>query len=264
MKSSARASARTVESKWSRAYLAALPVLLFAHASAASAAPQSSSPVPAHARQLLLVRTKSWNSVTGTLQRYERAADGSWQPAGDAAPVNVGRAGMAWGRGLHEAQTGPIKREGDGRAPAGVFAIGRAFGYSAALPPPAKNFPYLAVQKGTYCVEDTRSRYYNQIVDATDGALKGWEKRSVMLRPDGLFRWGLVVQQNDTDTKRGAGSCIFLHVWRGLGRGTAGCTAMPVEDVERLVTWIDPASEPVLVQLPEPEYSRLREPWALP
>jgi D-alanyl-D-alanine dipeptidase len=171
---------------------------------------------------------------------------------------------MAWGRGLQDTQPGPVKHEGDGRAPAGAFAIARAFGYSDALPPLAKKFPYLVLGKSVYCVEDTRSKYYNQIVDLADGTLLGWEKRSVMRRPDGLFRWGLVVQQNDTDTKRGAGSCIFLHIWRGLGSGTAGCTAMPEEDIERLVTWIDPASEPVLVQLPELEYSRLREPWALP
>lgn len=232
-----------------------------------SAAPATAegTPIPARSRQLVVVRTKTWNSLTGSLQRYERSNEGAWRSAEEPTPINVGRSGMAWGRGLHPEQAaGPKKREGDGRSPAGVFSLGSAFGYAEDLPAQAKKFPYMQLQNSVYCIEDARSAHYNELVDTRSVPLKGWERKSQMLRPDGLFRWGLIVEQNDTDTVRGRGSCIFLHIWRGPKRGTAGCTAMPEEQVEKLLTWVDPSAAPVLVQLPDAEYERLRAPWQLP
>jgi L,D-peptidoglycan transpeptidase YkuD (ErfK/YbiS/YcfS/YnhG family) len=63
---------------------------------------------------------------------------------------------------------------------------------------------------------------------------------------------------------RGAGSCVFLHIWKGLGKGTAGCTATTSDTVEETIRWLDVSSHPVLVQLPESEYLRLRSAWSIP
>ena len=65
---------------------------------------------------------------------------------GEPTPVTIGRAGSAWGLGLHPAQRGPQKREGDGRAPAGVFRIGTAFGYADR---PTTALPYDAMDART-------------------------------------------------------------------------------------------------------------------
>src|SRR5262245_39214417 len=55
------------------------------------------------ARQLVLVTTSDWNTTTGELRRFER--DGAqWRQIGETAPVSVGRAGTAWGIGLHPSQ----------------------------------------------------------------------------------------------------------------------------------------------------------------
>jgi hypothetical protein len=35
-------------------------------------------------------------------------------------------------------------------------------------------------------------------------------------------------------------------------------------DLERLLVWLDPARNPLLVQLPEPAYERLSNYWSLP
>jgi len=223
------------------------------------------SPLPTKSRQLLLVRSAGWAAVSGTLGRYERTDATHWVLVGSETPLNVGRSGMAWGRGLaHPTEPGPVKREGDGRSPAGAFLLGTAFGAADALPEGAKAFPYLHALGSSYCVEDPRSKFYNQVVDApglTAGARPYW---SELKRADGVFRWGIVVRQNDVDTQPGAGSCVFLHLWRGAGKGTAGCTAMPPEHLESTLRWLDPAAEPVLVQLPEPVYRELREAWNLP
>jgi L,D-peptidoglycan transpeptidase YkuD (ErfK/YbiS/YcfS/YnhG family) len=227
--------------------------------------PVPASPIAKESRQLLVVRTRSWRTSTGSLERFERDDSSPWRLVGESIPVNVGRNGMGWGRGLHASdQAGPVKREGDGRAPAGVFPLALAFGAADELPPDAKGFPYLHTLPTTYCVEDVRSKYYNQIIDANEVKMTSWERWSEMQRKDGLFRWGVVVRQNGPDIKVGAGSCVFLHVWRGRRQPTAGCTAMPVEQIQETVRWLDGTAQPLLVQLPEAEYGRLRDAWALP
>jgi L,D-peptidoglycan transpeptidase YkuD (ErfK/YbiS/YcfS/YnhG family) len=212
-----------------------------------------------------LVRSDSWTASWGTLQRYERAASGGWAAKDVEIPVDLGRHGMAWGKGLHPPPTsGAAKAEGDGKSPAGVFALGRAFGTADSLPSEARGFPYLQTRASTYCVEDVRSNFYNQIIDAREVARTSWEKWSELRRADGLFDWGVVVRQNDPIVQKGAGSCVFLHVWRGPRVPTAGCTAMPRDRIEAVLRWLDPAAEPVLVQLPQPVLEAVRQAWGLP
>jgi L,D-peptidoglycan transpeptidase YkuD (ErfK/YbiS/YcfS/YnhG family) len=172
---------------------------------------------------------------------------------------------MGWGRGLHaNSAPGPQKREGDGRSPAGVFRLTHAFGAAEALPPESRGFPYLRSLPTSYCVEDTRSAYYNQIVDSGQITASSWEQWSELLRADGLFNWGVVVQQNAPSIKKAAGSCVFLHIWRGPHRPTAGCTSMHHHELEAIIRWLDPVREPVLVQLPEAVLQTAREAWGLP
>jgi L,D-peptidoglycan transpeptidase YkuD (ErfK/YbiS/YcfS/YnhG family) len=214
---------------------------------------------------MLLVRAESWSKSFGALTRYERDSSGRWLAAGAEIPVDLGRHGMAWGRGLHALPTsGPFKTEGDGKSPAGVFALGRAFGTADELPQDSRGFPYLQTQASTYCVEDVRSSFYNQIIDSRQVARAGWEKWSELRRRDGLFDWGVVVRQNAPDTHKAAGSCVFLHVWRGPRVPTSGCTALPREAIQGVLRWLDPAAEPLLVQLPEPALQALRSVWDLP
>jgi L,D-peptidoglycan transpeptidase YkuD (ErfK/YbiS/YcfS/YnhG family) len=223
------------------------------------------SPISTSNRQLLLVHSPSWYASSGALERYERGADGNWRVVGTRVAVSLGRHGMAWGRGLQQPPDhGPIKKEGDGKSPAGAFALERAFGVAAGLPDAAHGFPYLATLPSTYCVEDTRSEFYNLVIDSREATSKAWERWSPLRRPDGLFDWGVIVRQNEPDVHRGAGSCVFLHIWRGPGVPTAGCTAMARQSIEAIVSWLVPDARPVLVQLPEPELTALRARWALP
>src|SRR4051812_29953205 len=99
----------------------------------ASAKAKLKSPL-AGSRQLILVTTPEWGSVRGTLRRFERrGARAKWTQVGEAFDVVVGRSGLGWGDGLVETEgSGPSKREGDGRAPAGVFRLTRAFGFASA------------------------------------------------------------------------------------------------------------------------------------
>jgi D-alanyl-D-alanine dipeptidase len=217
--------------------------------------------------QLVLVVTESFDDNRARMRRFERSGPGAWRPVGDDVAVTLGKNGLAWGRGLH-GQTplgpGPVKVEGDGRSPAGVFAFGTAFAYRPEdLWQPAK-MPMHRVTDQTVCVESINSRWYNRIVDEKNVPAVDWSSPDRMLRPDGLYRYGLMVDHNAPDTKPGAGSCIFFHLWRRPGAPTVGCTAMNEAAMLAVLAWLDASKKPIVVQLPRNELERLAPGWGAP
>jgi L,D-peptidoglycan transpeptidase YkuD (ErfK/YbiS/YcfS/YnhG family) len=231
----------------------------------------------ARSTQMIIVTTSSWNAVEGRLERYERATThDKWRPVGEPISIVVGKKGLGWGIGLVATDddnvrvaSDPVKREGDGKAPAGVFALGTAFGY-APQPLRGLKIPYLNLTPSIECVDDTGSKYYNRLVDRSL-VVTDWNSSEHMRNTGESYRWGIVVdhngivmEENANPPEPGGGSCIFLHIWHGDDQGTAGCTAMSQLDLETLLTWLDPARKPLLVQLPEPTYERLIHRWSLP
>jgi D-alanyl-D-alanine dipeptidase len=221
-------------------------------------------------RQLVVVTTADWNAVDGRLQRYERTAPGKkWQAVGKLIAVVVGKNGLGWGVGVvpadalrDAASDGPIKKEGDGKAPAGIFRLSEAFGY-AGQEQPGWKMPYVSLTSSVECVDDSQSKYYNRVLDRASVS-PDWNSSEHMLRSDELYRWGVVVDHNANPPQPGGGSCIFLHIWRGPGQGTVGCTAMPREQLESLLGWLDPGKKPLLVQLPVTQYRGVRGKLRLP
>lgn len=228
-------------------------------------------PKPMHpSTELLVVTTADWNAVEGTLQRYERQhPGGKWKPVGEAITVVVGKNGLGWGSGLNSAgmselrePSDPIKKEGDGKAPAGIFRLSKAFGYSSQSELGWK-MPYISLTPSVECVDDPTSKFYNRVLDRASVS-PDWNSSEQMRRPDELYRWGIVVDHNADPPRSGVGSCIFLHIWRGQGQGTVGCTAMPREQLEALLEWLDPARKPLLLQMPASQYRHLKQKWGLP
>ncbi len=220
----------------------------------------------AESRQMVLVITPDWNAVDGTLWRYERTSTkDAWQQIASGIPVVVGKNGLAWGRGLHAPQsgTGPVKREGDGKSPAGIFRLSRAFGYASAAEAGAIRLPYTHLTGTIECVDDVKSAHYNTILDRSR-VTADWHSAEKMREQKDYYRWGVVVDHNAAPINKGGGSCIFLHIWNRAGSGTAGCTAMEGDRMEALMRWLDPAAKPLLVQLTEAEYQRLSKSWQLP
>jgi L,D-peptidoglycan transpeptidase YkuD (ErfK/YbiS/YcfS/YnhG family) len=207
----------------------AVPVL----SSVASAQPQSqaqSCPAPlADARRLVLVTAKAMNEPAAAMQLYERASPAEpWRASGPSEPVMLGRGGIGWSHFFRRyARAGePIKVEGDKRAPAGFYRIGRSFGTV-----PSSRRGHIGVTDDTVCVYEPSSPHYNRIVSRkVAGPHVNVENMSRMLP---MYRRGLVVDY-PTDGRARAGSCIFIHVWRSPATGTAGCVAMPEPRVEAL------------------------------
>ena len=202
--------------------------------------------LPPVCRQVLLVTASVKKSISAELRLLELGAAKSWQQVQETIPVTLGRNGLAWGMGEHTALSPDgfrLKREGDGCSPAGVFRLPLAFG--EALTSQCK-LSYLPITATLIAIDDSKSQFYNQIVDSA-ALTKDWDSTELMQRTDGLYHWGIVVAHNPSN-QTGAGSCIFIHLWRGPGQPTAGCTAMSEANLLRILAWLDPALEPRLVQ----------------
>ena len=198
----------------------------------------------AQTKQLLVVTTKNWSAPTGTLQRYA-LHDSSWQKVGDEIAIKLGRNGLGWGIGLHEVPNNAqiIKKEGDGKAPAGIFKLKQAFGYA----PLNIDYPYEVYTETDHCVDDIKSRFYNKIVDSTKVNVD-YKSKEHMKFPKDYYKYGIVVDHNHIDEDgavKGAGSCIFIHI---KSVPTAGCTVMNEEQIQTLLYWLDTEAEPLLIQ----------------
>ncbi len=197
-----------------------------------------SCPAPLqNAKRLVLVTADSMSSVAATMQLFERASpkDG-WRAVSAAEPALLGRGGMGWSHFYRSLRRGnePIKVEGDKRAPAGIYPIGRTFGTVRSSRP-----GHLQVTQDTVCVHDLRSPAYNTITSrARIGPRVGVENMSRALP---MYRRGLLVDY-PTDAKARAGSCIFIHVWKSPTVGTAGCVSLPEARVVALQDFAAPGA----------------------
>ena len=222
----------------------------------------ANDPVP-RTRQCVVVVARDWNAKTGVLRAFERKSSRSaWQMRGAAIPVVLGKKGLALGRGLLVFKTAD-KVEGDNKAPMGIFRLGPAFGYAPKSAARWIQLSYVPLTAQTEGIDDPRSRYYNQLVDRAKVAKIDWHSSEQMLRADNLYKWGVVVAHNSRATP-GAGSCIFLHIWKDSRSATAGCTAMAEPDLVNLLRWLNPTARPVLVQMPQAEYEAARAKFRLP
>jgi len=215
--------------------------------------------------QMILVLVPDWTATSGTIQLFERNQIGRWSTAHSSFPCVVGRYGLGWGIGLHGngVRGDPRKKEGDGRAPAGVFRLNGCMGVSSPREAGALHFPYRQITATTEGVDDSRSRYYNRVVDRNAVDQVDWSRAERMLRLDRLYQWVVIVEHN-WKPYPGFGSCIFLHLWQGEGVSTTGCTAMALDQLTFLVHWLNTDKHPLLVQLPESAYRNLRQSWQLP
>ncbi len=207
-----------------------------------------------------------WDAVDGLLYCFERAhSNEDWKLFGSAISVTRGKKGMAWGRGIENfvGEAGVFKQEGDSKSPAGVFLLGSAFG-DALHRSYARNFPFIVITEDLECVDDPHSIYYNQFVHRNAVSSPDWTSSEKMWEVGPLYALGIVVRHNDSPVETGKGSAIFMHIWRGMGEGTQGCTAMDEKALCDVVSWLNQDDRPHLVQLPLEEYERSKVVRQLP
>ena len=114
-----------------------------------------------------------------------------------------------------------MKEEGDERTPAGIYRIGAMFGFAEDKRP---NYIQLAPGR-QFCVEDTSSPYYGQIVSQSSVSENTLGQK---MASEEQFRRGLFI---DYPPRRAfkAGSCIFVQVWRGEVSAASAHIGLPEE-----------------------------------
>ena len=199
-----------------------------------------------NSNQVLFVKTTSIDDIYGTMWLYERSNSKQPWVIKDSFAVVVGRAGLA-----KDAQTRiplanmPVKKEGDGKSPAGIFLLGSVFSYH---PLDHLQMPFVQVDTKFYCVDDASSVYYNTLI-VSDTAKQSFNSFEHMKLNNGQYEYGVWVLYNSDPVKAGNGSCIFIHVWDNENTGTSGCTAMSKGNIIKLIHWLDKKKNPVLLQV---------------
>ncbi|WP_373000640.1 L,D-transpeptidase [Sulfurimonas sp.] len=202
------------------------------------------------AQQIILVVSDDFNTSRAKLSCYEDD-----KKVLKTIDVNIGKNGLGWGLGefkFKQKNSEPLKKEGDKKAPAGIFNLTYTFGYDKNQ---SFDLKYLYLSNKLICVDDSDSKDYNKIIEMPKIKPKSFER---MKRDDKQYELGIVVSHNK-DQEREAGSCIFLHVEKSEKASTAGCTSMGLNEMKRIVSWLDGSKNPILIQIPHSSLGEVKE-----
>ncbi len=214
--------------------------------------------------QVIVVVTDGWHAVSGKAYAFERT-DGHWAERFSFSVV-IGAKGFGIGAMPDAASSyrgGSAKKEGDNKSPSGVYTFGTVFGYAPPEEAQWLKMPYIEATNDLICVDDVESASYNKLVKigTAETDYTSFEK---MHMHSNEYKWGVFINHNADEIKKGKGSCIFLHIWTDDHTGTAGCTAMSEEDMLKVLAWIDSSKNPLLVQMPVEVYRQISEKMELP
>ena len=203
--------------------------------------PRSLSGIDGSIRQAIYVSPTKKDSHQAYLSAWQRQGIG-WHRLYYVSAV-IGRNGLA-----------PVgmKHEGDGKTPSGIYPLGPAFGYASSID---THLQYRQAGDLDFWVDDAQSLQYNQWVNGTPDA-KSFER---MKRADNLYQYGIVIGYNMPRYRSdgaldaghpiipGAGSAIFMHVWRRYDAPTSGCVAVNQRNLRKILRWLDQQYQPVII-----------------
>ncbi|MFZ2416957.1 MAG: L,D-transpeptidase family protein, partial [Smithellaceae bacterium] len=167
------------------------------------------------------------------LEKYNRV----WRQAMEPMDAVIGRNGFA---------PQGEKREGDGRTPSGLYRMGTAFGYPESV---LTKMPYRQSLADDVWIDDPADPDYNRWVKQNQTKAASYE---TMKRDDDLYKYGLVIEYNTDPIVKHHGSAIFFHIWAGARSTTSGCVAVSEDSILKILAWLNPAANPVILINPDP------------
>ena len=122
------------------------------------------------------------------------------------------------------------KREGDGATPVGAYPLRRVLWRADRLERPETALPAAPIGRTDGWCDDPADPAYNRPVATPYPA-----SHEELWREDGVYDVIVVLGHNDDPVVPGLGSAVFLHVARPDWEPTAGCVALPLPDLLRLL-----------------------------
>lgn len=167
----------------------------------------------------LLVRRKPGDSRRG------------WLIAGQhALPVALGRGGIK-----------ANKREGDGGTPRGRFRLVRLWWRGERHVRPTTLLPARRIARDDGWCENPSDRHYNQPIKVPTG-----NNADKLKRADTLYDFIVEIDHNTRPRIAGRGSAVFIHVARPRFAPTAGCIALEMGALRRLLARVGPRTKIVV------------------
>jgi L,D-peptidoglycan transpeptidase YkuD (ErfK/YbiS/YcfS/YnhG family) len=154
-----------------------------------------------------------------------------WLAAGPRTlPVALGRGGIK-----------ANKREGDGSTPRGTFRLVRLWWRADRHPRPATLLPVRRIGADDGWCEDPADRRYNRPVKRTPDS-----RADRLARSDDFYDFIIELDHNTRPRIAGRGSAVFIHAVRPGFAPTAGCIALRLSALRRLLANLGPRTQIVV------------------
>ena len=166
-----------------------------------------------------------------TVRRKPGDSSRGWLTAGMLAlPVALGRGGIK-----------ANKREGDGGTPRGSFRLKRLWWRADKHPRPITSLPVQRITPMDGWCEDPADRHYNRPVKIPASA--GADR---LARKDSLYDFIIEIDHNARPRIAGRGSAVFIHAARQGFAPTAGCVALELNTLRRMLSRLGPRTRIVV------------------
>lgn len=126
------------------------------------------------------------------------------------------------------------KQEGDGKTPLGEFKLGIMLG-THIMQKDVNGLKYLKITKDMYWVDDSKSKYYNQLVNILE-VEKDWNSAEHLIDYPIQYEYLIEIKTNPNNIPE-KGSAIFLHCTNN--KPTAGCIAINKDSMKKIIESIN-------------------------
>lgn len=181
--------------------------------------------LPKSSKQVIVV--KSTTKVMANVTAWQKSG-ATWKLVYNSIPANVGSQGIS-----------ENKIEGDNKTPKGLFPLGTAFGNENLN----LNIAYRQLTEADKFIDDKDNKDYNRWITGDTDA----DSYETMLRKDGVYNLGIVIDYNMNPVVPGKGSAIFMHIWYRPNIGTTGCVAMDQTNLLKLLRWLNKKDNPYIL-----------------
>lgn len=166
-----------------------------------------------------------------TVRRKAGDSSRGWLIAGMLAlPVALGRGGIK-----------ANKREGDGSTPRGNFRLRQLWWRADKHPRPTTSLPVQRITSNDGWCENPADRRYNRPIKVPADA-----DADRLGRKDNLYDFIIEIDHNTRPRVAGRGSAVFIHAARQGFTPTAGCVALEINSLRRILARLGPRTRIVV------------------